>query len=165
MAKPEDILLQPQERLLEEINELDEKLARIEREEESLETQETSILQRVIENILPTLNKIYRSGIKFPIADTGHFYPEIVLFHDHRKKLFYTLTKNGEIMERDFVSPADVNLMPTWVFVSHYPMEKVIANTADAFDRYRAYVAEAEAKHAKRKEFLHMLPQLKIPNF
>ncbi|MZP29630.1 hypothetical protein GTO91_07920 [Heliobacterium undosum] len=164
MTTPEELLLENHEQIVSEIDTLDQKLSKIQWEESTLETQETSLLQRVIENILPALDKIYRSGIKFPIADTGHLYPEIVLIYDGKKKVFYTLTKNGEIMERDFVTPSDINLLPTWVFVSKYPLEQVIGNIADAIDRYRAFVIDAEQRHDQRKQFLTKIPQLKIPN-
>ncbi|MBM7867780.1 hypothetical protein GTO89_14135 [Heliobacterium gestii] len=164
MTKLQEQLLDTPEQLVAEIDGLDQKLSKITWEVSTLETQETSLLQRVIENILPALDKIYRSGIKFPIANTGHHYPEIVLVYDEQKKIFYTLTKNGEIMGRDFITPSDVNLLPTWVFVSKYPLETVIGNIADAIERYRAFVVDAEARHEQRKQFLVKIPQLKIPN-
>ncbi|MTV50554.1 hypothetical protein GJ688_16535 [Heliobacillus mobilis] len=162
--KPEELLLDSQEQLLKEIDLLDDKLSLIQREEANLETQETSLLQMAIENVLMMLSKIYKSGIKFPIADTGHFYPEIVLIFDDRRKVFFTLTKNGEIMERDFITPSDVKVVPTWVFVSRYPFETVLTNLATSVERYRVFVAEAEERHAQRKAFLQRIPQLKIPN-
>ncbi|QGG47027.1 hypothetical protein [Heliorestis convoluta] len=149
--------------LIDEIGRLSKKLAVIEKEKVHLETQETSMLQRLIENILPVLGMVYQGGIKFPIANTGHFYPEIVLYYDDRRKVFYTLTKNGEIMERDFITPSDVNLMPTWVFVSHCPLELAIHNIVSAMEQYKSFVTEAEQRHERRKSFLQQLPQLKIP--
>ncbi|KAB2953887.1 hypothetical protein F9B85_04565 [Heliorestis acidaminivorans] len=164
MSDPLTSFLQKSDQeLSDEIKSLSKKLNLIEQEKNHLEAQETSMLQNLIEKLLPILDKVYAGGIKFPIADTGHCYPEIVLFYDERKKVFYTLTKNGEIMERDFITPSDVNLMPTWVFVSHCPLEIVTQNMVSAIEQYRSFVIDAEQKHQRRKEFLLNHPQLKIP--
>lgn len=160
-----DLLLQSQDTLMSKMKDLDSKLHHIEYEASTLETRETSILQQIIENILPVLGFIYRSAIKFPVGETDHTYPEIVLCFDRQKKAFYTLTKNGEIMERDFINPTDLRVIPTWQFVGMYPLEVVVGNIAKGLRSYENHVAEAESRHQSRQKFLETVPMLKMPGF